>query len=75
MFDVKNNNKKNHFDKEIYQIVKGWISLGTKKAEFSVEIPCYQRLFRMKVEISEEQEELRVVVTDSDYETKIKYYQ
>jgi hypothetical protein len=56
MFDVKNNNKKNHFDKEIYQIVKGWISLGTKKAEFSVETPCYQRLFRMKVEISEEQE-------------------
>jgi hypothetical protein len=55
-------------------VLKGWISLGSKKVEFSVKIPCFQRLFRFKVEILLENEELRVIVQDADFEAKTTYY-
>ena len=55
-------------------MIKGWIVLGSEKVEFSVKIPCFQRLFRVKVEILLDNEELRVIIHDADFESKIAYY-
>jgi hypothetical protein len=79
LFDVHNNGKKEHFDRYVYKVLKGWASLatpsGVKRTDFSLRIPCFQRLLRVRIEISYENEKLKVLITDADYDVKVKYYE
>jgi hypothetical protein len=54
--------------------VKGWASLGTTRTKFEFPIPGFQRLLRLRIEMSESEEGLRVEVFDADYDAKVKYY-
>lgn len=67
-------NSRDHLDGYVYKVVKGWAAVGDKKAEFSFRIPCFQRLMRIKIELSEYNGNLRVVVKDADYEVKLAFY-
>jgi cytochrome b involved in lipid metabolism len=75
---VNTQGRRNHLDNYVYKVVKGWVSLGTRRTNFSVRLPCFQRLFRLKIDITEEEIEkenkkekkLIVVVTDADFDIK-----
>jgi hypothetical protein len=56
-------------------VLKGEVAIGSKRVSFSVNIPNYQRLLRVKVEIKEEEHNLRVIVTDADYDIKKCYFE
>jgi hypothetical protein len=72
---VDNTGEKEAFDRYVYKVVKGWVSVGTKRIDFSVRIPGFQRLIRIKVEITDDENgNLKVVVTDADYHAKVIYY-
>lgn len=72
---MDNDNENNFFDRYVYKTLKGWVSVGQKKVEFTVSIPNFQRLLRLQLEISEDNGELRVVLSDPDYEAKRIYYE
>ena len=72
---MDNEEEKPQFDKYVYKVLKGWVSLGAQKVNFSVKIPCYQRLLRLRVDILDNKGHPRVVITDVDFETKKLYYE
>jgi hypothetical protein len=55
-------------------VLKGWVVVEGQKTRFSFRIPCFQRLLRVKLEISLEQKKLKVVAKDADYDLKKEYY-
>jgi hypothetical protein len=74
MFDVFNENENDYFDRYVYKRLKGVIFVGSKKIEFNIPIPCYQRLLRINLEIRGDSKDLRVVVKDADYVAKMAFY-
>lgn len=72
------NNKRNYFDRYVYKTLKGWVAVGDKRAKFEFEIPNFQRLLRLnlQVNVEGENEKQRVLlrVTDADFEAKQVYY-
>jgi hypothetical protein len=74
MFDVNTKESRTQFDQFVYKVVKGWVVVDDKKTRFSFRIPCFQRLLRVKLEISLEHNKLKVVAKDADYDLKKKYF-
>jgi hypothetical protein len=50
------------------------VYVGSKKIEFNIPIPCYQRLLRLSLEIIGDSHSLRVVVRDADFDAKEVFY-
>jgi hypothetical protein len=50
------------------------VFVGSKKIEFNIHLPCYQRLLRLKLYIIGDSKDLQVVVEDADYEAKKAFY-
>jgi hypothetical protein len=50
------------------------IFVGSKKIEFNIRLPCYQRLLRLKLYIIGDSNDLKVVVEDGDFYAKKEFY-
>lgn len=75
LHDVDTNHQRNYFDQYVYKTLKGWVSVGEERLKFSFDIPDFQRLLRLTLNISEWKGQLRVQVFDTDYEIKKKFYE
>jgi hypothetical protein len=79
MFDVQDDEKKDHFDHYVYKVLKGWVTLATKEStkrtDFSVSIPCFQRLLRVTIEVRHKDDKLELLILDEDYDLKVEYYE
>lgn len=75
IFDVNNSNRRSTFDQNVYKVLKGWVIAGTETVHFSVRIPCFQRLFRATLVVTDKEGEgLVVKVQDADYDSKVAFY-
>jgi hypothetical protein len=70
---VNSSPQKSVFDQNVYKVLKGWVVVGEEKVHFSVRIPCFQRLFRVTLHITDEGKP-RVQINDADYDAKVQFY-
>jgi ABC-type oligopeptide transport system substrate-binding subunit len=68
------NNKRNYFDRLVYKTIKGWVSVGDQRVKFQFEIPNFQRLLRLNLQVDLVVSKLVVKVTDADFDAKKVYY-
>ncbi len=71
----------NYFDQYVYKQVKGTFIVNDVVAEFSFQIPTFQRLLRLDITVHAERNEqgkvtkVNVRVEDRDYEKKRRFYE
>lgn len=71
----------NYFDHYVYKHIKGTFIVNDVVAEFSFEIPTFQRLLRLDITVQAERDEngkvrkVNLRVEDRDYEKKLKFYE
>jgi hypothetical protein len=74
IFDVNTDNRTSNSDEYVYKALKVWVSLGEEKVFLRVCIPGFQRFIRLRIEITEKENSLQVIVRDPDYGIKLQYY-
>lgn len=72
---MDNKNERLDFDRYVYKKLKGWVLIAGARTKFEFVIPNYQRIIRLTLIVSRDENGVRIQILDSDYSIKQKYYE
>ncbi len=74
IFDVNQRKNKSYFDNFVYKTIRFYIEADGRSVEGRFEIPNFQRLLRLTINITSDEKGLHASFEDTDYESKNAYY-